>query len=181
MFLRIFGFLSICATVALLFVRQDPGFGKAALVRDADVILIGTITQVTPVQPQGLFAMTDYKYRGDITTEYPIKGNPVQYFAMYSNAATTANQSTFSPGRALIFLKKDFKGNLVAFRPYICVMPINNNVICWSSDDSLKLVERMQLGAVIGDIKHVAGISQDKKRSLAEYVRGITSPAKAHP
>ncbi len=169
---RLLCLLCMGATIALLLTRQDPGFGKASLIRDADVIAIGTITQVVPLQPPGAVSWTDYKYRGSVTTEYPIKGSPVQYFCMYSNSATTANQSTFAVGRALIFLKKDYRGNLVAFRPYICVIPIHNNAICWSSDDSLKLVEEMQLGTAIGDIKRIAGLSVEKQGTLAEYIRG---------
>jgi len=173
MFLRIVGLISICATLALLVTKQDPGFGKASLINDADIIAIGTITQIFPLQPPGSESWTDYKYRGNVTTEYPIKGAPVQYFAMYSNSATSANHATFSSGRALLFLKKDSRGNLIAYRPYICVIPINNNLIYWSSDDSLKLVEQMQLGAVIGDIKRVAGLSIDKRHTLAEYFKGF--------
>jgi hypothetical protein len=168
MFQRLLGIACICATLALFFSKQDPGFGKVSLIREADIILIGTITQVTQLQSQDLLSWSDYKYRGEVTTEYPIKGTPVQYFPMYCNSA----KSTFGSGRALIFLKKDMRGNLIAFRPYICVIPISNNDILWSNDDSLKLVEKMQLGSVIGDIKKIAGISAEKQKSLAEFISG---------
>jgi hypothetical protein len=70
-------------------IHPDASSSKAAFIKQADIIAVAKVGQITCLVPPGTCASkTAYAFRANVETEYPIKGDPGKYFIMYSTGMT---------------------------------------------------------------------------------------------
>lgn len=133
----------------------ESGEQKSLLVKDSDVITVAQVNQVMPLPASATDPPEVYRCRADVVTETPIKGSPPKLFILYGDGRTCKDGPNFGSGRALLFLKKDKRDNLVVFRPELSVVQIVNDRLPWSKSDSLRDSDDMSVSAVVEDIKQV--------------------------
>lgn len=142
--------LALGATLPLVAFAKAAYWGKAEMIKRAEIIALVTITKVEPAKEKRK-AWT-YSKAATAEVERVLKGRLAQTVVLHGGEDFICAQVNYQPGRHLVFLRQD-EDLLVGVNWQLSVRAITGDEVEWFVNDTALELKKSPLDTVLREIE----------------------------